>query len=572
MASFTSSQSGLWSSASTWGGAGVPGNGDTVTIASGHTVTFDVDQSSFASGLAGLTVNGTLKFKEDVVTCLKMTSNVNIVLGNGGTLKIGDIDNPIQRPSVGSEWRARLILQGTGMIDCPSGTGTITMVGWTPDRNHTTLSNNANSGTNQIQLNESLNLQSGDKIVIGAKTINGRMTETNVGLYTVQSVSSDGKTVTLTQNLGHNRLSGDYVAWYNRPINLSLGGRMLQVNRNYNILFKSVYYNKSLNSWNNMNLNPISQPVASYMTGNCNADDYFITNSSKIWMKYENCTFYNEYTCGYNYTLVENSIYIQTPDLSYGGVRHGVFGKVKNCMFSNYNSPILNSWFYQTFMDKCIIENCTVQGKSGGFGNWYSNLVIKDCVVDGGNIPLGNIWYYNCIVNTSPSTIYIPINHTIHSFNHNQVSSAYRAWLRGGTIQSVTNIYPPCSNKSYQYTLTSNTHPVHRTLQLGILQPQQEIQISCWLYKTLGSMSIQPRFQLIDNNNDPLVDPSAQPLQESISNTSISNQWEELTIRYKNTTDKEIPISVRCLAANSTGFIYEYINLDRIFYMSNVFG
>lgn len=85
-------------------------------------------------------------------------------------------------------------------------------------------------------------------------------------------------------------------------------------------------------------------------------------------------------------------------------------------------------------------------------------------------------------------------------------------------------------------------------------------------------MSIQPRFQLIDNNNDPLVDPSAQPLQESISSTSISNQWEELTIQYKNTTDKEIPISVRCLAANSTGFIYEYINLDRIFYMSNVFG
>ncbi len=304
MASFTSSQSGLWSSSSTWGGAGVPGNGDTVTIQSGHTVTFDVDQSSFASGLAGLTVNGTLRFKENVVTCLKMASNVNIILGNGGVLNIGDQDNPIQRPSVGSEWRARLILQGTGIINCPSGTCTITMVGWTPIRNHTTLSANANGGTNQIQLTDSLDLQSGDKIVIGAKSVKGRMTESNAGLYTVQSVSSDGKTVTLTQNLGHNRSSGDYVAWYNRPINLSLSTRMLPINKNYNILFKSVYYNKSLSEWNAMSLNPVSQPVASYMTGNCSADDCLISNSSKILMKYENCTFYIDYTCGYNYTFI----------------------------------------------------------------------------------------------------------------------------------------------------------------------------------------------------------------------------------------------------------------------------
>ena len=156
MASFTSSQSGLWSSASTWGGAGVPGNGDTVTIASGHTVTFDVDQSSFASGLAGLTINGTLKFKEDSVTCLKMASNISIMVN--GSLICGDENSPIQKPPVGSSTRTKIILQGTDASTKIIGASnaTIKFVGWTPTRNRTKLAANANSGSNQIILEDSL--------------------------------------------------------------------------------------------------------------------------------------------------------------------------------------------------------------------------------------------------------------------------------------------------------------------------------------------------------------------------------------------------------------------------------
>ena len=46
-ASFTSSQSGGWSTPATWGGAGVPGNGDTVIIR--HTVTLETDVTVGAS-------------------------------------------------------------------------------------------------------------------------------------------------------------------------------------------------------------------------------------------------------------------------------------------------------------------------------------------------------------------------------------------------------------------------------------------------------------------------------------------------------------------------------------------
>lgn len=571
MASFTSSQSGLWSSASTWGGAGVPGNGDTVTIASGHTVTFDVDQSSFASGLAGLTINGTLKFKEDSVTCLKMASNVSIMVN--GSLICGDENSPIQRPPVGSSTRTKIILQGTDVSTKIIGASnaTIKFVGWTPTRNRTKLAANANSGSNQIILEDSLSLQSGDEILIGAGSINGGLTESGYGIYTVSDVSSDGKTITLSQNLGHSRLSGDYVAWYSRPIDIqreaseytiSTGGAYLTI--------CGVKINKSI-TWIGTPFYKTSDPHIKYTTitggftvGNTPSGESYVISDS---------TFYNVSLTWGNDVTIKDSVFIHRNDPYLGFLIYPNNLQIKNTWFQN--SVAIYKRYSDLGWGTFYIDSCEYKSLYEVPFSFPCEFYAKNMIFNG--TPQNRLFYdnkyYNCII-PSMSVDYNGSfrNKSIHSYNHNQINGAYRAWMRGGTIQSVTNLYPPCSNKSYQYTLISNTHPVYRTLQLGILQPQQEIQISCWLYKTLGSMSIQPRFQLIDNNNDPLVDPSAQPLQESISSTSISNQWEELTIRYKNTTDKEIPISVRCLAANSTGFIYEYINLDRIFYMSNVFG
>lgn len=68
---------GNWSSTSTWSntdggspGAAVPANNDSAIICSGVTVTFDVDQSAFANGIAGLIIRGgvtpgMLRFKYD---------------------------------------------------------------------------------------------------------------------------------------------------------------------------------------------------------------------------------------------------------------------------------------------------------------------------------------------------------------------------------------------------------------------------------------------------------------------------------------------------------------------------
>jgi len=70
---FYSQQNGYWSSASTWGGTGIPGNGDTVTM--NHQVTVDVN----------ITV-GHSPGTDDPVAAIRITSSGHLIIAAGVTL------------------------------------------------------------------------------------------------------------------------------------------------------------------------------------------------------------------------------------------------------------------------------------------------------------------------------------------------------------------------------------------------------------------------------------------------------------------------------------------------------
>ena len=82
MASYTSTQNGNFNSASTWGGGGFPNaNGDTFTIANGHTVTYNIS-GTISDGFGDSNIYGHLVHSTDVptegVTELKMNGNLNV--------------------------------------------------------------------------------------------------------------------------------------------------------------------------------------------------------------------------------------------------------------------------------------------------------------------------------------------------------------------------------------------------------------------------------------------------------------------------------------------------------------
>jgi hypothetical protein len=86
MATYTSSQSGNFSSSATWGGAGVPGNGDRFDVSSGHTVTIDTGISVPSTGYADSYVYGILQSQASQNTTLRM--NGRLYIKGGGTLHL----------------------------------------------------------------------------------------------------------------------------------------------------------------------------------------------------------------------------------------------------------------------------------------------------------------------------------------------------------------------------------------------------------------------------------------------------------------------------------------------------
>ena len=90
MGAFTSAQTGNWGDIATWtDGSAVPGDGDTATIATGHTVTVATDATvgtSGASGTAAITVQGTGQLI--VPTGVTLTCRGDLVQQRGTTVTI----------------------------------------------------------------------------------------------------------------------------------------------------------------------------------------------------------------------------------------------------------------------------------------------------------------------------------------------------------------------------------------------------------------------------------------------------------------------------------------------------
>ncbi|QGH71187.1 hypothetical protein [Methanobacterium virus PhiF1] len=551
MASFTSSQSGLWSSASTWGGAGVPGNGDTVTIASGHTVTFDVDQSGFASGLAGLTVNGTLQFKEDVNTFLKVQNNIHLP-NSSSRFICGTPENPIQRPSPGNQYRCKVAMGLGGRNLWFTGRGTFQFYGWTPPRNHTFLASNANSGSNQIVLQDSLGLQAGDVIVIGADSVPGAMTETQLGKYTVQSVSEDGKTITLTQNLGHNRVIGDVVAWHSRPI---------EIYANFLYTFatedtgKDIYLKGCLLY---RGISPTSFTNRIHLCENITVerpDGDTIINSLITETTCKDSTIYHtRLFATVKNTRFKNSVFIQPRSIlgNYQPLMEDVFvGYFEKCIFSN--APYILP-FALNNTGVCFDE-CTMKGIQSGVsylgGIWAKNTDFSNLVLSANPHHQGDHILYNC----KNFNIVTPQHAVGYSFNHNQVDGAYRAWMRGGTVQNLnaTQTEP----YRYQLTSTSTTIPVYHTIQLGTLNPIEEIRVSTMIKRQTGA-STKPIIQLITPLEDPLINPSIMPLAETQYPDESTGIWREVTLTYYNDKPSQIPIHFRILSMEGSGRTIEF--------------
>jgi hypothetical protein len=553
----TASVSGNWSSTATWGGAAVPVDGDAVIINSGITVTMDVNQSGFANGLLSMDIEGILTFKVDSVTYLKMNGNIT----GAGQLIVGTSANPIQRPTAGSESRCQLIFNSTGTINLPN----ISMYGWYPSLEYTTLSANANSGQPTIVLNDDLGLQQGDIIVIGSGAIAGYLTESQAGIYTVQSYVASTKTVTLTANLGtHNRLAGDYVGVINRPIKISrTSGTAAFISVNTNpvaltgVRIESGHF--MVGSGNN---------AAGFYAGVFN----HCSSATRAFVQYAiNATFNNCVMANYQPgsiifgTLnVTGCLCINTSSIMGYVLNNGI---ITNSVGQNNVSPGANGTY-----NNCIIKNCRLSGATtiggaiiknsnvevfgiptasevGGanldFPITYINCHLKGSTTGIFNINTGKA--YNCIFDNDPQmNEWWRSGKLLESFDHNQIIGNYAAWMKGGSILTQTVSSTPQPGK-LTFNPVSSTIPVYR--DFNILAPaNRTIRELIMVNKSFSGGTVA--LQIIDPANDPLIDSTQTPLvQSTLPDTPSTNL--QLGIAYKSSVAKELIL--RILVQNGSG-------------------
>lgn len=570
MATITSVKSGNWSDPSTWDSDSVPANGDTVTIATGHTVTFDVDQSSFESGLAGLTVNGTLRFSTatDKFPYLKMARGASLTVY--GSLYVGNSANDPIPAYVGSDknYRAAIQIQTTGGLK-PQTNSTVAFYGQLKPRNHTTLAADAISDSDTLILNEDLGLQPYDQIVVGAGTVNGPLTESAKGLYTVSSYNPTTRTVTLSASLGHSRNAGDIVAVYNRPIRLLGPSSFPIIGESPTVFFymSGTWVNRGLSHVGWAKLQPPSGDDAfKQITVHVGASVPLPSASRPVWLA--DSTFYNSSAYYGQYILLRNCAFVhQDHNTSWGFLQYIARSLFANCVFQN--GPAVYSGGTtlgrgQAQLKGCVCKNLTnapffFAGRvlcEGSDFTAFSHAV---------NRPHYDHKFVNCKFGTVayPSWGGCPHAAYVESFDHNQVAGAYFAVHRGGTVQSQSSVVPPGRNKAYQYTLSSSTDPVHRTIELGYVEPGKRVVVDAWLRKTT-TMVREPTVYLFERNRDPyLFFSDDSKLDAYVMPSQLTNQWKKVRIKWRNDTGRVVPVSLRIEATNRTGFLYELVEIPR---------
>ncbi|KAG2464816.1 PKHL1 protein, partial [Polypterus senegalus] len=189
----------VWSSPYTWGGETPPDDGSFAVITPGQTILLD---TSTAVLKMLLIQGGTLVFDE---VDLELNAE-NILIVDGGTLQVGTEQAPFQHKAIitlhGHLRSPELPLYGAKTLAVREGTldlhGTPVPFTWTR------LAETAEAGSTIVELQNPVTWKAGDEIVIAST--GDRLSQNENELMVIESISSDGTTVNLTNPLMYTHL------------------------------------------------------------------------------------------------------------------------------------------------------------------------------------------------------------------------------------------------------------------------------------------------------------------------------------------------------------------------------
>ena len=512
MATRTSVGSGNWSSAGTWD-TGVPVDGDTVIIAAGHTVVFDVDQSAFSTGVT-LTVNGTFQCKTTggpyVLKC-----GGDITFGSSGIFEAGSSSTPLPYAT-----KFTVDLNGAKKFNGAGG-GICRLYCTEPTIKSINLSVTESAGSTTLDVNTDV---TGDSQWInGAKIrvddIIGTLSDSEQKI--INTVSSTQ--ITITTGLSAAKGAGAWVHLIDRNIKVTGGtgyafdafsaGKLIlccEISGNTNGL-SSCYGAQISGGTISGNTNGLNSCTGVQVSGGTISGNAY----GLSWC-------YGAQISGGTISGNTNGLYSCTGAQVSGGTISGNTYGLSWC--SGFIKSTLNNTNNLYYCAQISVYSTTFTGTEN--------------------------YGYTVLAQASYA----------ESINHNGVDGAYKSWSKGGI--SVSCVDPSGGSESgwRQLICASATYSV-------FMQYYHEVQPNEWLYvdarlRKDASMSYLPRIQIVDPFDDPLVT-GASPLAETAMTSDAVNETQHVAASWFNSGSIRRKVLVRVVAKNASENVYANVRRTR---------
>lgn len=528
MATKTSVGSGLWSAAETWD-AGVPVDGDTVVIAAGHVVEFDVDQSGFANGIDGLTITGTLSLTRTAGTYYLKIKAAKTING-AGTFDCGTSESIIPFTA------KHTITGGAGWYyDGASGL-TMTVYAAEPIIKYVQLLNAEAIGSTVLEVGTDVTgdmWADGDTIRVTRRTTYGG---TSIEVRTIAAGGIAAGSITITAGLSATKTTDDCIVLVTR--NLSILGGYPKNFQSGKLTVAGGYHYINANWADNCNTVVITGGV--FETANV---FYYNNPNSRI----EGGVFVNGKIFSYQTALISNAYAIGASYVA----DQSPYSVIKNVFATCFTYGVMASPY--VFMD-----NCQFYGNHGVFsfsnGGRIYNTVIDTlnnlCPALSGVFTLVNCLLPRTIEHANYKTM--AVEQYSESYDHDQVAGAYRAWTKGGitTKQAVT--VPVGYTSAMQTVLESATSEGYWQKEV-VVGAGASVNIEMNLRKT-ASMAYLPRCIIFNKSTtDPF---SGGAGLHTFTMTNSIDTWESDLYTYTNSGSEDVTLVIRCQGMNATGNMY----------------
>jgi hypothetical protein len=533
MTAYTSSQSGLASAASTWGGAGHPSvNGDTFSIGGAHVVDWDLDLTGLTTGLGACSNAGTLQAHRAAGT---WGAKRNGIWSGAGLIDASD--------GAGGSYAGGqnfVLLDNASFTHTMSGSHNIICL--EPVHKYARLTAPASVGASVLSIDTDLTgeptyWKNGD--IVRLCNINGAVQSEQ---YVVSSVTSTTLTITATVSVA--KLTGAYLVLITR--NVRATGTGIGAGTAFSAPSQTSIIKMLLLSWlvgisgsGIVQLGGVLSVCGTAYGGtraNPTVTAVFCANTAGT----NNCN-------GGTYTSAALFVGNTTGMLSPVGfsalcdyVGH------TNAISTGLGGTIIGSRFIGNGSMAITSSGLTFLGvvTSGGTNDFSSCEFCRglNCTFGAGN-------QFNAAILSSRA-----VNGYVESVDNGQTVGGYKAFPGGGTITDVASpVYDASRPRSYKHALGSATFYTFMSRQT-VVPAGGSIYVRCYM-QVDTVFAYLPRLWVFTSDREPILSGSPQ-VEVIYPNDGTTNVWKILEGTYANTTTEDQFVTVRTIGLNASGNFY----------------